>query len=255
MSTLLDLKKIIASYGGTTAADVRYLPADYVINGIDLCTTALNNAMRTAERLHDFYLATDTATLTVDTSGTNISSAVLNPVGTIKRVQDVMLPIAGGNFIPCEFLTDDAYRMRTLGQIGRQAYNATATLDDLGVGSTAPFATQNGPLIQLSPADQFTFPVNVRLIVVRFMPELSGDSDTNFFTEAASDYLQWQGIVELNRLTKNFTLRTSEGDVAEPMDLAQMAFEALLQWDRDISKDTGTPDMENTPQLPRLQPK
>lgn len=251
MSTLVQLKKIIASYGGETADAVRYLPADYVINGMDLITIAVNNAMRTAERLHDFDYASDTATISIASTGTLLSAAVMNPGGTIKRVQDVMLPIAGSEYIPCEFMTDEGFRERLSGQIGRQPYDASATLDGYGIGSTGPLATQDGQIIKLYPADQFTFPVAAQLRVIRFMPELSGDSDTNFFTEIGSDYLQWQGIVELNRLTKNFSVRPSEGDVTEPMDLAQIAFESLLQWDRDVRKDTSTPDAGSIPQLPR----
>jgi hypothetical protein len=72
--------------------------------------------------------------------------------------------------------------------------------------------------------------------------------------DVAPQALMYQSIVELNRLTKNFSVRPSEGDVSDTMDLAQMAFEGLVKWDISLKKGTNS-DVE-MPQLPRPpQPK
>lgn len=256
--TVLEMKNRVASFGGNpSSSTTRYTPADYVINGNDLVLMAMNDAVRSFQKAWDFNYCQTDANLTITQGGSSIITATAVPSGdiTIKRVSGVLLPIAGGNFIPIEFVTNDNYLARVRSQLARQTYSATATLDDLGISDANPIAIQQGFNISLMPEEQFTFPVAARLSVVRFMPEYVANSDHDFFLDIGTEAVFWASVVALNRLTKNFSVRPSEGDVAEPMDLAQMAFEGLVQWDISLNTGTSTPEME-IPKLPQLpQPK
>lgn len=253
-STIGILKKEIASFMGHTAASTtRYLPADFVMNGTDLLLIALNNARRIFEKIWDFKYCETEALLTISASpsggvlsaATDLSSVAI----LVKRVQDVLLPIAVG-YVPVEFTQSDNYLSRLRAQVGRQIYSATATPEEVGISETNALATLQGQTIFLTPESMFSFPVSARLSIVRFMPDYTADGDHDFFVDIAPEALKWYAVVELNRLVKQFSVMPSEGDVTEPMDLAQMAFEGLVRWDMSLSKGTSTPDAE-MPQLPR----
>lgn len=253
MSNFLETKKLVAGYEGNPSGSLtRYVPADFIIDSIDFLALAINNARRTFERLHDFQHAQTEALLAITASGTSIDEAtdVLGGAISIKRVQEVMLPIGGSAYIPCEFSTSSNYLSRIQAQIGRTRYSSTNTMDEYGGSIDSPVAVQQGPFISLVPTDQFSFPITVKLNVFQFMPDYSSDADHDFFLDFAPEAIQWQAIVELNRLAKNFSVRPSEGDVSEPMDLAQIAFESLVTWDLSINAGTSTPDAP-IPQIPR----
>lgn len=251
----LELKNATASFMGHNAlSQTKYVPADFVINATDLLALAINNARRVFETLWDFTWSETDALLTIASTGGLLSAATLNPTGSIsiKRVQGVLVPIAVGDFIPVEFLSDENYLARIRAQVGRARYNATATLDDLGIASEFPYAVQQGAKITLAPAEQFSFPISAKLNVVKFLADYSGNTDHDFIMDVAPQALMYQSIVELNRLTKNFSVRPSEGDVTDTMDLAQMAFEGLVKWDISLRQGTNTAAPE-IPQLPRPQ--
>lgn len=249
----LELQKTVASYmGHPSGSQTKYVPADFIINSNDLLKLAINNARRTFETTWDFTWSQATALLTIAASGGLLTAATGNPSGSIliKRVQSVLVPIAGTDFIPVEFLSDEASQERIRAQVGRQRYSSTATLDDLGISSEFPYAVQNGLTISLAPAEQFSFPINAKLSVVKFLPDYSADVDTDFIMEVGLQALLYQSTVELNRLTKNFSVRPSEGDVTDMMDLAQMAFEGLVKWDISLRQGTNSV-IPAIPQLPR----
>jgi hypothetical protein len=249
----LETKKAVASYmGHPSGSQTKYVPADFIVNSTDLLALAINNARRVFETLWDFNWSQVDALLTIAASGGLLSAATLNPTGSIsiKRVQAVLVPISGTDFIPVEFLDDQANLDRIRAQVGRQRYNSSATLDDLGISSEFPYAVQQGQIITLNPAEQFSFPVSAKLNVVKFLSDYSADADTDFILTIAPQAIMYQSIVELNRLTKNFSVRPSEGDVSDTMDLAQMAFEGLVKWDISLRQGTNTASPE-IPQLPR----
>lgn len=184
-------------------------------------------------------------------TGTAVIAGTANAVG-FKRVETVKLPLAAGDLVPIEFLTDDDWRSRMQREYGRQAWNPNLTLYQLGVGQSNPTCYQQGQKVFLVPASQFSFPVTATLSVIQWLPDYTQATDTDFFTEFAPDYLQWQGIIECNKLTKWFTQRR-EGNIDESnlQVEAQRAMEALLAWDLSISGGTTTP---NAPLAPAAAP-
>lgn len=155
----------------------RLTPADFVINGISLLLLGNNTARRKIERAHDFQYSDVTADLSIASSGSNLSAATVSGSAVeIKRIQNVLLPIAGGAYVPIEYLTDDAYTARRARQIGRQAYDAALTAAQYGIAQQNPLARLHGATLGLEPADQFTFPVSAKLEIVKFLPDYTGAS-------------------------------------------------------------------------------
>lgn len=239
MATTVQIKTSIANYLQTTVAAL-------TVNAIDLTLLALNNAMQAAERVHDFYYSQANATLSITSSGGVLAA-------NIKRVQNVILPVNGG-FIPIEFLTYDQWNSRLRMQAGRTPYDPARTTWQLGVSASNPTCFQQGQTLFLVPASQFTFPVTASLSIIQFLPLLAADSDTNFFTLFAPDFLQWQGVIECNKLIKFFVQR-QEGNLDETNLQAEASnsFQSLIAWDRSIRDGTSTP-LVNTPPPVAPQP-
>jgi hypothetical protein len=321
--SFLQLQEIVSGYLQTTSGAM-------VINGVNLCQLAINNAQRTAQLAHDFYYnrvncflpiagtqgapisANISSTQPVTVAGTLSPNAVgsynfagnyegvpfytngsfllfysdamqwvltnegfnptdfwfLNstnqsPNGTytaagsatgvptvsgagtsilIKRIENVLLPLANGFDVPIEFLTSQDWNSRQLRLNGRQAWNPGLTPFQLGIGQNAPTAYQQGQQLFIVPSAQFTFPVTAQLSVIQFLPDLVNSDDTNFLTQFGPEYLQWQGILEGNKLLEAFVQRR-EGNLDETnlQAEAQLALQALIGWDVSISNGTSTP--------------
>lgn len=238
-TTIGDLKSIIAGYF-VDAQGANTPVATYTnINGQDFLLLALNNARRSAERLHDFQYSMENISLSI----ANVGSDVLD---SVKRVSDVMLPVAGGDYMPIELITNDEWNSRVTRAVGTQPYDATRSLTDYGLANINPVAYQQGRTISLAPAVQFTFPVAARLNVVKFLDDYTDDADTDFFTAFAPDYLQWAGIMELNKYAKTFVPRV-EGTLPEASVQTFMAtaYAALLEWDGAQLSGSSTPVQPN----------
>lgn len=173
--TLATLKNLIAAYlslrtvtGGTVMT-----PADFIQNGVDTLLLEINSAHFQVQKEHDFEYANATASLSVASTGSSLALATISgALANIKRVKDVLLPIGGSEAIPIEFMTNQNAKDRRRRQIGRLPYVAADTIDDYGVVEGTPYATQEGQVIRLFPAAQFTFPVTgVTLDVVQFLPD------------------------------------------------------------------------------------
>lgn len=172
----------------------------------------------------------------------------------VKRIETVQLALQTGDLIPIEFLTDDVWRDRVMRLYGRQPWNAGLTSQQLGIAEENPVCYQQGQNLFLVPPSQFTYPVTATLSCYQWLPDYTQSSDTDFFTEYAPDYLQWQGILELNKLTKWFTQRR-EGNIDETniQAEAQASMQSLLAWDLSVSGGTSTPNAPLAP-LPPLAP-
>lgn len=227
------LKSLVAGY-------LKQEVSDFTINGVDTLGVAINNARRAAERIHDFRYSETTASLSITANGASLTAATAVGWATlipIKRVRRVSLPLAGGDHLPIEFMTVDDYLARIRRQTGRTAYSPANTLAAQGVSFTNPVAYQQGQSLFLAPASQFTFPVTATLDVVQFLPDYSADTDHDFIMDEASEYLQWQAIVEGNKYWKEFVQR-QEGNLQEPEEYAQMALASLIAWDESLSRST-----------------
>lgn len=316
------LKNLIAGY-------LKRVPYDFLVNDVDTLLVAINNARRTAEKMHDFRysetsvflsigangaslaasyinstiavtgtLVPDVAgswalagtrngapffTVTVSTvvyflsftgsawqirpggftgsngwnltttstdpsgnyvaTGTSTGVAVVTAVGAtvdVKRVRRVSLPIAGGDYLPVEFMTQDAWLARVRQQTGRAVYTPANTLAQSGIYQINPVAYQQAQSLLLVPVAQYTFPIVSKLDVVQFMPDYTQDSDSDFFTENAPEYLQWAAICEGNKYWKDFVAR-QEGNLDEPKQNADEALQSLIAWDASLSESTSTP--------------
>ncbi len=233
--TVGDMKKIVAKYLDDATL------ADYITSGVDLLLIGMNNARRFAEKIHDFTYSQADTTLAIASTGTLLTAAAVS----IKNVNSVSLPVAGSEYMPIEFLTNDEWVSRTRKQIGRAEYSATATLADLGVSNRNVLCYQNGRTLFLYPGSSFSFPITVRLNVVKFLADYSADGDTDFFLEFGPDFIQWQTIFEVNKIKKCFAERTEGNISSEEVDgNAKAALQSLLQWDASLSGGTSTPQVE-----------
>jgi hypothetical protein len=245
MSTLLEIKQQIATYLGRD--EVTDLNPSTELSGIniDLGTYAVNEAMLRIQRMVDLKYCENTYALSIASTGTALSAATGLSGAVIKRVESVQLPISGGDYIPIEFLTEKEWTDRVQRAIGRQEYDAAATLDELGLTQGNPLAYQRGSTIYLAPAAQFTFPVAARIDVYSFLAPVSADADNNFLTNIAPDYLLWQGVLEVNKFYRRHVVKQEgnidEASVKEYRDEAQAS---LLQWNREIEAGTSTPPPE-----------
>jgi hypothetical protein len=176
MVTYTELRSLICSYLSEETGN-EVTPADLLINGVDLLNQAINSARRHAENVLDFLHSEDTVDLSIASTGTLLSSATLSGVGVkIKRVKEVLLPVAGSDYVPVEFITNETRLGRLKRSIGQSPYDSSQTLEDLGVDVQIPYAYQHGQKVILSPADQFTFPVAAKLEVIKFLEDYNGSA-------------------------------------------------------------------------------
>jgi hypothetical protein len=255
MATIGTLKSTIAALLGKKADGSVVAVSDCSINGVDLLLLALNNARRQAERARSFRYSEVNATLSVASNGGALSAATIPGGGTIKEIDSIQIPASGGDRFSIEFMTNDEWADRIERAIGRQPYDATKTLAQLGVTTRNPIAYQQGASIFLYPASMFTFPVSVTMNVTRFLPDYTADADHDFFVDFAPDYLQWAGLVEMNKLWQQFVGR-QEGTVDEASikEHAAAALSALLIWDNGIDDSTSTPKPKPAPPAPQPKP-
>lgn len=238
-TTVGNLKDLMARYMGPNKT-----ASDLTIDGFDIGIFALNAARRKLERLVDLRYSEIQGALSISSSGGAISAITgLGTGATLKRVVDVELPIAAGDYMPIEYLTQKEWRDRVRRQIGRQAYSVTATIASLGIADVNPFAYQQGQTIFLAPAAQFTFPVAARVNVIRFLADYTANGDTDFLTQWAPEYLQWEGILEINKYFRRFGNKDTEVaiDEKEVGAFAQEAMQSLLAWNASLNGDTSTP--------------
>lgn len=196
----------------------------------------------------DYWIFTTTSTSPVGAyiaHGANTGAlTITQTTGTIsvKRVSNVLLPIAQSFYVPIEFLTNDEWNERVMRLIGRDHYNTAKTAEEVGVSQFNAVAYQQAQSVFLVPASLYTFPVTAKLSIVRWMPDYTTGADTDFFTQYAPDFLIWRAIWEINNYFKVFVKRT-EGNVDEQFiqGMADAALQALIAWDVAIATGTTTP--------------
>lgn len=245
--TVLQLKNLIAKNLGYTAA------SDLVLNTVDGGLASLNAARRKAEQIRDFKYSEVLADLSIATGGTLLSAATVSSTAiSVKRVKDVLLPIASSEYIPVEFLTEEEWIDRRKRQVGRAAYSATATAAEMGISQTNPTAYMLGQTMLLAPASQFSFPVAAKISVVKFLADYTADGDTDFFTTYAPQYLQWQATLELNKWARRFAPK-QEGNIDEKAieEMAATELQSLLAWDDSIRQGTTTPPGTDATKAPK----
>jgi len=191
--------------------------------------------------------------------GTNTGTlTITQATGTIaiKRISNVLLPIAGGYYVPIEFTTNDEWNERIQRLYGREHYNSVKTLDEIGISQFNAVAVQQGQTISLQPTSMFTFPVVAQLSITQWMPDYAAGTDTDYFTERAPDFMIWRAIIEINNYFKVFAKR-QEGNIDEAFvsSMADAALAALIAWDTGIATGTTTPIGETPVAMPSNPPK
>lgn len=200
----------------------------------------------------DYWIFTTTSTSPVGAyvaHGANTGAlTITQTTGTIsvKRVSNVLLPIAQGFYVPIEFLTNDEWNERVMRLIGREHYNSAKNAEEVGVSQLNAVAYQQAQTVVLVPTSLYTFPVTAKLSIVRWMPDYVNDTDSDFFTQYAPDFLVWRSLVEINNYFKVDVKRT-EGNVDEQFiqGMADAALQALIAWDVAIATGTTTPTPES----------
>lgn len=210
------------------------------VNTLDLFLAAVNQARMVAELNNDFEFTRRLMTLTVDgVTGGNLATAVeygTSNIYEIKTMLDVGQFDTDGNFIPVEWtVTEDS--------LNRQRSNNPMTI--VRYPTDAPSVT--GPLgwrrFTFSGNKVYTFPkapgvtFNMGFEAYTFTndwltyapPTSPSDPDALWLSKGAQ-YLQWQTIIQLNQLFKDFVFR-QEGNLPPPQDLATQGLEAIKTWD------------------------
>lgn len=167
----------------------------------------------------------------------------------VKRVKFVSLPLNSSEYEPIEFLEYEEFSSRVRRRIGRQPFNPTKTLTQLGASlSVNPIAYQSAQSLFLFPST-LPFPITAKLLAVQWMPLYAQDTDHDFFTDYGTEYMYWQGILETNNFWKRYTEPRIEGqvDVNTIQALANDCLQRLIAWDVSIARNTTTPLAQLTP--------
>ncbi len=239
--TIADLKTFIAVYMGRTTS------ADLVLNNLDTALIALNAARRYLERAHDFKYSETNVFISIPATGGSLTacyatSALTGTAIGVKRISSVQLPVASSGYQPIEFMTEDEWVARIRRQIGRQPYDASKTLAQLGVTTNMnPICYQQGQTLFLDPSPGTT---TAQLNVTRWMPDYV-TSNTDFFTDYAPEALQWRAIIECNKFWRRFVPKQESNiDEAEVQKMADDALASLIAWDTSTARGTSTPDAQ-----------
>lgn len=232
--TLPQLKVAIAAYLGKEPLDFFYV-ADS--ESVDTLLVAINSAKKFAQQGYDFDKARTEVKADIGTTRTFTASSITETgsatVVSVKRIERAYLRTSGGANIPIELMSKEEFNKRVLRAIGRQI-TLTDSLSDLGFSSDIPVLAYQGDSYQLhDSSDTEGEDIELRLDVVRWMPDYSASVTSDFFLEHGWEYLQWQAMVDGNRLFKEFVPRT-EGNLDEPKEKAGMALMALIAWDSGI---------------------
>lgn len=240
------LKTLIAAYlhQADTSTYVKGSGADQV----DLLLVALNNARRHAEREHDFAACLKGGYYSVGSSGANWTTGITWwDAGTqkVRKVKNWYLRgsdgIAGG-----EYGNDTVLRATdkdTLVKAQASLYYSSPGSLDRYPGTLAATATDwndpllgqnyvilNGPKVSYHPA-----PTSTQILPVDacfWWPDWTASTDDDWFTEYGSEFLMYQGIIEVNKLLSVF-VGNVEGNLPPPIKDAERALEQLIATDED----------------------
>lgn len=221
--------------------------ASLVVNGVDLLLTALNNARRKAEQGHDWdcteVTASGSAVLGVGDWKTGMT---LYPSGgsiSLKQPTTFYIVTTTGDLLPLVHKSKrlgaslaKEYLDRGAGEL-RSRYNGDYMGDSLL--SSGTLTSPSSLQVYLAGNGKYTIEprptVNYTVVIdgYRWLDDYDNDNDTDWFTQHGAEYLQWQGIIEVNYLTQTFVPQ-QEGSLPVPVKLADQALMALIAYDNFI---------------------
>jgi hypothetical protein len=218
-------------------------PADLVIvNRIVL--QALNNARVWAERENDFALSLVHGTV-VAAPGTGASLDAVLVDGEVVKMKSIV----ASYYEP----TPGSGEMFPIRRRPRATYVGSLRRTNLLAGSYGPYGGYGSrPLPRLAcEAPDYASAASVEILTFgnslwvepagtaditlwldgyRWMRPYTADTDSDFFTEHASDFLMWKAIVEVNHRLEIFVQR-QEGTLPPPEARRDEAWESVLKWD------------------------
>jgi len=237
------LKTLIAAYlhKADTADFIKGAGADQV----DLLLVALNNARKSAEQVHDFAACLKGGYYSVGASGGNwLTGITWWDAGTeeIRKVKNWYLRgsdgVAGGEYGINTVLraTDRDTKVRAQasldymspGSIARYPETSDSYYRDPLLGQN--YVVLNGHKFQFHPTPTTTqvLPVDACF----WWPDWTVSTEDDWFTKHGSEYLMWQGVIEVNKLLTVFAGNV-EGNLPPPIKDAERALEQLISTDED----------------------
>lgn len=233
MSTLGTLKAEIA---GLFTLGV----ADFTVNGKDLLTAAINNAVRKAQELHDFERTKVLTDLVVDgaAGGNYVTGLKLHGTATaveLMRIIDIG-PYDSDNvgLIPKTWMTYDEYKTRQRSSSGWEydpefRYPANERPDVTEVQYVLV-----GEVLKQVPTGTAGETSTVGLYGIKlhaaYAEGAGGDGTEDMFLKFGHDYVMWEAALNLNYLKQEWVLR-QEGTLGPPKSMRDEAWGAFTLWD------------------------
>lgn len=252
--TIGQLKAVVAAY--LNKPDVSGYVVGSGATSTDLLLLALNNARKAAERFHDFSKCRKRGYLSVTSNGDWTAPtwfSVPTPNVTMRKVKNWYLRVEGAGS-DGEFAgTDRALRAITKDQefalYKRQDYQRYPSSQQARYPSDSQVPIADQPLLgqtyilvdgyrfQLNPA-----PTAAQTIILDgyyWWTDWTADSDTDWWTTTAHEFLMYRAMVEANRLNQMF-VGNMEGNLPPPTKEADRALAELISLDQDSTEGSIT---------------
>jgi hypothetical protein len=230
----------IETLKGKVAAYLQQEVSYFVRNGVDLLLSAINEARKEAEKLHDFAHNHVSFDLSVDpTDGGKLDDATIVDPETwqedakIKSVETFFLVAADGGMVPLYHHTSKNQA------VWKKEKNRKLSLYDpklryAGDYSIYPSDSRlgvvlNGRTVRLSPVQEAA--VDLRIEGQMWMKDYTADEDTDWMLEHGHSYLFYAAVCECNLFTSTFV--ASETTPGPPVKQRDNALASLVTWDSD----------------------
>lgn len=211
--------------------DLKYFIADalqrdiesFVAEDHDTLALAVSNGMRSLQRQHDFENCRTYGYVTFNSTtpwqiGT-LRDQLLDEEMEVKRWERAYL------------VNPETNKEVPIRMVGRESlFNTELEAQEL----RTPTYSQQLEVVRFGRVfylnkipEDFPTQVKIRFDVVRWLPELVGDNDSNFITEVAPDVIIYHSLSELNLVLKE--------DDRAPLSQSfyQARFKSLKDWDAD----------------------
>lgn len=223
----------------TVAAYLHRDAGDFVFGSVNILKGAINRARKYAEKRNEFDFTKVPARLSSVplTTGALISTATDLSGNSLSVKQIERAWTADGSYNKLQFLEFMDYQSYQ-NRLQRRGLNYfEGTLHPLSNTTSAmsnplpPTLMQHGERVYIMPEDQQiwgTSPVNLRLDVVRWMPDYSADADTDFFLTHGEDWMLYRSLIELQ-----FYLKEDQR-VQIGAAVMQEAWDTMLKWNASL---------------------
>lgn len=220
----VEVKKTVAAYLSRPTSV-------FVVDGVDLLSNAINLARKHAEKLIDFEFNKARAKLpSVSVSTGALFSSIVdldgNPIRTkgIERAWVTDSSLARRQ--PLEILSSNAWESR----LARRFDQTDPRLDPPSREIASPTLILHGDRLYVEPSTMYGTgtTVDLRLHVVKWLPDYSADGDTDFILDIGAEWIIYRSIQQLNfHLKEDQRLELQAQVVAD-------AWESLRRWNNSV---------------------